>query len=147
MAEAANLAKEGWQLTERSLKIVNDLLNAARIEEGRFGFNFEETDLAEFVGIITKQSELAAKEYGIKIVFSPGNQVFRVRIDKELMGIAFANLLDNAMKYNVKNGEVVVSLESDPVSYYAKLVIKDTGVGIPEEEIKNFSKNSIGEQT
>lgn len=138
MAEAANLAKEGWQLTERSLKIVNDLLNAARIEEGRFGFNFEETDLAEFVGIITKQSELAAKEYGIKIVFSPGNQVFRVRIDKELMGIAFANLLDNAMKYNVKNGEVVVSLESDPVSYYAKLVIKDTGVGIPEEEIKKL---------
>ena len=71
MAEIANLAKEGWQLTERSLKIVNDLLNAARIEEGRFGFNFEETDLAEFVGKIMKESELAAKEYGIKIVFSP----------------------------------------------------------------------------
>lgn len=141
MAEAANLAKEGWQLTERSLKIVNDLLNAARIEEGRFGFSFEETDLAEFVTTIMKQSGLAAKEYGIKIVFSPGNQAFRVRIDKELMGVALANLLDNAMKYNVKNGEVVVSLESGPGSDSAKLSIKDTGVGIPEEEMaKLFQK-------
>ena len=70
MAESSHLAKEGWQLTERSLKIVNDLLNAARIEEGRFGFNFEETDLAEFC---RKNNEgvrlLATKEYGIKSFF------------------------------------------------------------------------------
>ncbi|MEK7651197.1 MAG: ATP-binding protein [Patescibacteria group bacterium] len=138
MAEIANLAKEGWQLTERSLKIVNDLLNAARIEEGRFGFNFEETDLAEFVGKIMKESELAAKEYGIKIVFSPGSRTFRVRIDKELMGIALANILDNAMKYNVKNGEVDILLENEPGSDSAKLTIKDTGVGIPEEEMKKL---------
>ena len=79
-----------------------------------------------------------AKEYGIKIVFSPGSRTFRVRIDKELMGIALANILDNAMKYNVKNGEVDILLENEPGSDSAKLTIKDTGVGIPEEEMKKL---------
>ena len=50
------------------------------------------------------------------------------------------------MKYNVKNGEVDILLENEPGSDSAKLTIKDTGVGIPEEEMKKLFQKFIAEQ-
>lgn len=141
MKEATNLAKEGWQLTGRSLKIVNDLLNAARIEGGRFGLNLKEVDLMDFLRTMVKQAEPITKEYGIRINLSDAGREYRVRIDQELLGIAVANILDNGMKYNIKNGEVSISAESDPANKFVRVDIKDTGVGIPAEELgKMFEK-------
>jgi signal transduction histidine kinase len=141
MKEAANLTKEGWQLTERSLKIVNDLLNAARIEEGRFGFKLGETDLTEFIQIILKQAEPSARGYGIKVSFVPPTEKFRVRIDQELLGMAIVNIIDNAIKYNTKNGEVIVEAAPDADPRFVKLAVRDTGVGIPKEDLeKMFQK-------
>jgi signal transduction histidine kinase len=141
MKEVGNLTKEGWQLTERSLKMVNDLLNAARIEEGRFGFNFEEVNLIDFLSAIIKQAEPIAKGYGIKIIFSPAGTNYPVKIDQELLGIAISNLLDNGIKYNTKNGEVVVSAGPDQKQGFVRIEIRDTGVGIPKEELdKMFQK-------
>ncbi len=141
MKEATNLAKEGWQLTGRSLKIVNDLLNAARIEGGRFGLNLKEVDLMDFLRTMVKQAEPITKEYGIRVNFSDAGREYRVRIDQELLGIAVANILDNGMKYNIKNGEISISAESDPTNKFVRVDIKDTGVGIPAEELgKMFEK-------
>ncbi len=140
MKEVTDLAKEGWQLTERSLKIVNDLLNAARIESGRFGFNFEEVNLNDFLRTVVSQAEPVAKGYGIRVEFSSGKD-YQVRIDQQLMGIAIANILDNAMKYNVRNGAVSIRTELDTSGKFVRVVIEDTGVGIPAEEIgKMFEK-------
>ncbi len=132
---AADLAKESWGLAERSLKIVNDLLNAARIEEGRFGFNFEEVDLSEFIGKIVKQAEPIAKQYSIKIKTVSDGKKYVVRIDRELLGIAISNLLDNGIKYNTKNGEVVVTIGADPNPDFVRVKVEDTGVGIPKEDL------------
>jgi signal transduction histidine kinase len=141
MKEVTSLAKEGWQLTERSLKIVNDLLNAARIEGGRFGFNFEEVNLMDFLRTMVKQAEPVAREYGIKVNLSDTGREYRVRIDQELLGIAVANILDNGMKYNVKNGVISIEEESDSTNKFVRISIKDTGVGIPAEELgKMFEK-------
>lgn len=139
--EVTDLAKAGWQLTERSLKIVNDLLNAARIEEGRFGFNFEEVNLVDFMNAVVKQAEPIAKEYGIKFGFAPAGANYPVKIDQELLGIAISNLLDNGIKYNTKNGEVTVKIEPDQKPGSVRIEIRDTGVGIPKDELeKMFQK-------
>lgn len=141
MSDVANITKEGWQLTERSLKIVNDLLNAARIEEGRFGFSFEETDLGEFINTLIKQAESIAREYGIKINLSPSTEKFIVKIDKQLLGVAISNLLDNGIKYNIKNGGLRISFGRDINPGFVRIEIRDTGVGIPKEElVKMFQK-------
>ena len=45
------------------------------------------------------------------------------------------------MKYNIKNGEISISAESDPTNKFVRVDIKDTGVGIPAEELgKMFEK-------
>ncbi len=139
--EAANLAKEGWRLAEHSLKIVNDLLSAARIEGGRFGFTLEDVDLTDFIRTIVQQAEPVAKEYGIKINFVPGAERYPVRIDRELLGMALANLIDNGVKYNIKNGEISIGIGSASNPDFVRVDIRDTGVGISQEDItKMFQK-------
>ncbi|MDO8574108.1 MAG: ATP-binding protein, partial [bacterium] len=55
--------------------------------------------------------------------------------------LAISNLLDNAIKYNVKNGSVTISLLRLPDKPYLQVSIKDTGIGVPSGEVsKLFSK-------
>lgn len=138
MKEITSLAREGSQLAERSIKIVNDLLNAARIEEGRFGFNFEEVNLVEFIRTIIKQAEPVARGYEIKINFVPAGEKYLVRIDQELLGIAVANLLDNGIKYNTKSGQVAIEAGPDANPEFVRVNIRDTGVGIPKDELEKI---------
>lgn len=138
---AADIVKQGWQLTERSLRIVNDLLNAARIEGGRSGFNFEQVEFSDFLRTIVKQAEPIAKELGIKTELNPGTPGLVVKIDKELMGMALANLIDNGIKYNIKNGEVKITAGPDANPGFIRVDVSDTGVGIPQDGLsKIFQK-------
>ncbi|KKU91561.1 MAG: Phosphate regulon sensor protein PhoR (SphS) [Candidatus Jorgensenbacteria bacterium GW2011_GWA1_48_11] len=129
------LSTEGLKVAERALKIINDLLDAAKIEEGRFGYRFKETNLNEFLEELIAQAKALTAEYGVKIYFAAA-QTYLVQADAEKLGIAVSNLIDNAIKYNVKNGSVTITL--DPAPDAVRLEIKDTGVGIPEEETKKM---------
>ncbi|HXF44244.1 MAG TPA: ATP-binding protein [Candidatus Paceibacterota bacterium] len=132
-------AKKGLELAERMIEIVNDLLDAARIEEGKFGYKFEETGLVGFVEKVVAQATIIAEEYGIKIDFTRPKKDYRVMIDKERLGIVLTNLLDNAIRYNVKGGSVSVSLEE--TGKFVRVNVRDTGVGIPPGELsKVFEK-------
>jgi len=68
------LAKNGLTATRKLLKIVNDLLDVSKIEEGRFGYNFEQTNLVGFISELLKNAQAEAKEYGIKLYFDKGAQ-------------------------------------------------------------------------
>ncbi len=137
----ANLVDEGWGLAKRSLKIIEDLLSAAKIEEGKFGFNFVETDLMELLKNIKQSAEVVAKEYGITVNLSGGG-TYVVRADPERLGMAITNILDNAIKYNTKGGGVDVFVEPEPTDQtFVRVSISDTGIGIPKENLpKIFQK-------
>ncbi len=134
--ETQNLNNDGLKLAERSLDIINNLLDAAKIEEGKFGYRFEEINLNDSIAQIIDQAKTLAEAYGIKLYFS-ADKNYTVKADQEKLGMALVNLIDNAVKYNTKNGSVAITLNSlDQNS--VKISIKDTGVGIPSEEIKKL---------
>jgi len=124
------------------LKIVNDLLDASKIEEGRFGYHFENADIGAFLEMVLKEKTALAEEYKVKVYFQRAKEESIIcLIDKEKLGYAVSNLIDNAIKYNVKNGEVVVGLGRLKDRPYILISVKDTGIGIPAEQInKLFSK-------
>ncbi len=136
-----NLVDEGWGLAKRSLKIIEDLLSAAKIEEGKFGFNFAETNFMELLKNIKQSAEVVAKEYGITVNLS-GNGTYVVRADPERLGMAVTNILDNAIKYNAKGGSVDILVEPEPTDRtLVRCSISDTGIGIPKENLpKIFQK-------
>lgn len=136
------LADTGFMAAKKMLKTVNDLLDVSKIEEGRFGYQFEEVNVVSYLEEVLSQQNAFAKQYGIKLYFArPKEQQINVYVDQQKINMVLSNLLDNAIKYNVENGEVTVSVERQSDEPFAKIIIKDTGIGIPPNQMdKLFSK-------
>ena len=131
----------GQKAARKLSSIVNDFLNLAKIEEGRFGYNFEEADLVDFIAIVVDEGQPIAQQNGINLFYERPQEGISATFDKQKIGIVLSNLIDNAIKYNVKNGQVVVSLRKKTDESMVEIAISDTGVGIkPEDVQKLFTK-------
>jgi len=107
------------------------LLRIARIEAGDRGEGFAPVDLGVVVRDVAELYEPVAEERGQRIdVHAAGGVV--VRGDRDLLFQAAANLLDNALKYTPEDGSISVEVEAAPGE--ARLVVADSGPGIPEAE-------------
>jgi len=138
----ADLFKMASDVSIKLSKTVNDLLDVSRIEEGRFGYQFDNIDIINFIDEIVKRMKDFAKQSQVKIYFKkPDESSLIVSIDSQKLDVVIFNLLDNAIRYNVKNGEVVVAVERLKDKPYIQVSVKDTGIGIPDEEAdKLFTK-------
>src|SRR3989344_4507219 len=102
-AEDKELVASGLRESVKLLKIVNDLLDVSKIEEGKFGYDFEQVNIIDFLSGILTNAEAMAKEYEVKLYFDRGGETaINLTIDATRLGLAVSNLLDNAIKYNVK---------------------------------------------
>ncbi len=138
------LVNSGLESSAFVLKIVNDLLDISKIEEGRFGYDFKPVNLIDFIEKILIEPEIKeiADKAGVKIYFNrPPESLIEINIDEQKLAMAIFNLIDNAIRYNVKNGEVIVGIERLKDKPYVQISVKDTGIGIPGEDInKLFGK-------
>jgi signal transduction histidine kinase len=125
----------------RLLGIVEDLLNIAKIEEGHFGYKFEQADIVEFINNVLSQAATVARKSGVKVYFDkPRTPLPKAVIDAEKLSRAFLNILENAVRYNVENGEVVVRVEQANNGPFLEISVKDTGIGIAPEDLPNLFK-------
>jgi len=125
---------------DRVLKLANDLLDTANIESGKFGYDFVQSDLISLVSKMIEGYLPVAGQHNIKIYLEPppdGLEPFK--FDPLRIKIVFQNLIENAIRYNVENGEVAIKLGKKPP--YLEVSVQDTGIGIPKEELpKMFIK-------
>ncbi|MBI2023285.1 PAS domain-containing protein [Candidatus Giovannonibacteria bacterium] len=138
--EQSDLLSRGYETNERMIKLVSDLLNAARIEEGRFGYNMKEIDLLQFMDEIVKTHSLNSQSKGVSLEFVKDlSDLTKIFIDPEKLSLALNNLLDNAIKYTAVGGKVVMKVAQKP--QFLEISVSDNGFGIPEAEKKRvFSK-------
>lgn len=136
------LVREGTEIAQRSLKITNDLLDVAKIEEGKFGFVYQNVDLAVLLQTLVASSTSVAAHYSVSLYLEPvADAPVWVNVDPGKLSNVVLNLFDNAIKYNVKNGKVVVAVTRLVDSPFVKITVEDTGIGIPPEDMKDmFSK-------
>ena len=141
-AETKNLVDRTAQSAKELLSLVEDLLSISRIEEGRFGYALAETDIVAFVEKILEQTMPLAEEAGLKLYFDrPKEKLPPVIIDSSKLGMAMNNLIDNAIRYNVPNGQITVKVARAAEGPFLEISVKDTGIGLPAEEIdKLFHK-------
>lgn len=133
---------------------IESLINISKMDEGKFGYSFKETDAVEFVGKVLADVLPAARTAGVKVYFDrPQGSLPKVVIDSERLSLALVNILENAIRYNVKNGEVTVKIDAVPGKPFLEVSVKDTGIGIPADAIqKLFTKfyradNALKSQT
>ena len=131
--EQISFLQKGYITNERMIKLVNDLLSAARIEEGRFGYEFKETDLAAFCeGVVLGFGQQAA-ERKVGLSFEkPSEKLPPVYADSEKLSLALSNLIDNAVKYTPGGGRVRLALRRE--NDLAVLSVSDSGGGIPKAD-------------
>lgn len=130
-----------YAAVKNSLNTVNSLLDVSKIEEGKFGYDFQVTSLLSFLDSILAQAYDLGKQYNIAVYFDRPKTDWNVRIDAQKLSMVFYNLLDNAIKYNVEHGTVTVRVTPDSDGTHVVVSVQDTGIGIPPEQIsKLFTK-------
>lgn len=120
---------------ERMNGIINDLLSLVRMDKNASTINISEVNVNEFIEDILKQLQPIADKRNIELIFESIRPV-TAQLDEVKIGMAFRNLIENAIKYNYDNGWVRVSLNADHKFLYFK--VSDSGVGIPEELQENI---------
>ena len=115
---------------DRETKIINDLLTLVRTDSKQDEMNFDEADINEMIETIVKTVKPLANQRAIKLSYDSFREV-KARVDAVKLSLAISNLIEKAVKYNVYNGWISVSLNADKEYFYIK--VADSGVGIPED--------------
>lgn len=124
-----------YETNEQMIKLVNDLLNLTRIEEGRYDFRPRKTDVLALVARVADGFRDEARQAGVKLVVEKPRTKARmpmVPLDAEKIEMAVGNLIDNAIRYNKPNGSVRVSVAREV--HVVRIKVSDTGVGIPARQ-------------
>lgn len=124
------ILKEARRLT----KMVEELLEFTRMQDGRFTLNVEKIDVGvELEDSIFTYRELL-KQDEIELVYEPYEEELPlVDGDPERLKQVFLNLLDNAAKYGRDGKRIIVSMGLD--SQWVSISIRDFGPGVPEDEL------------
>lgn len=118
------------QEIDRENDIITDLLTMVKLERKTEELKISQVNINELLEVILKRLRPVAAKRNIELVFESFRPVI-AEIDEAKMTNAITNLVENAIKYNVMDGWVRVSINSDLKYFYVK--VADSGVGIPEE--------------
>ena len=129
-----------YESNEKMIRLINDLLDVTRIEEGRYLYKPALTDLGTVVQSVINSFKDHIRQKGINLVFKkPDKNLPEVKMDVEKMKLAIQNILNNAVIYTHPGGQVTISLEGDKNK--VEFRISDNGIGIPQDQQKRvFTK-------
>jgi signal transduction histidine kinase len=126
-------------LNERMTRLVNDLLDVARIDRQNLFLKEEKFDLAEVVDQVVQTNLPLINKKNIKIIFKKKKRVFLVLGDAEKLKLAVENLIGNAVKYTSNSGKIEIGIIKNDEDYV--FTVRDNGIGIPEYQQKQvFNK-------
>ncbi|MBN1618460.1 PAS domain S-box protein [Candidatus Dojkabacteria bacterium] len=127
-----NILSSLYESTNSLTKLVNALLNVSRIDLGTVAINPEPTNLEEIVNKVLKDLESRISKKELQITNHFEKELPLINVDPTLIRIVIENVISNATKYTPDKGSVEIFLKKEP--HYIKLIVKDTGLGIPEDE-------------
>ena len=121
--------------THSFLALINDLLDLGADEAGLADKEFTATSLGEALDKVLQLLEVKAKEKNMRIeVKTPKVPLIIQEVEGDMEKL-FTNLIGNALKYSLPNGKVSIQIGMEDKS--TKIVVSDTGIGIPSEEVSH----------
>ncbi len=120
---------------ERENKIINDLLSLVKMDKAAGELNISVVNINELLEMIMKRLRPIAEKQNIELVLESFRPV-SAEVDEVKLSLALNNLVENAIKYNKKDGWVHVSLNADHKYFFVR--VEDSGIGIPEEYLEHI---------
>jgi two-component system sensor histidine kinase ResE len=120
-------------------RLVNQLLDLARMEAGHMELHLQQTDLKQTVHKAVRKFLNLAKEQNVKLTekIEAYHEATHSRsvylVDPDRIEQILTNLIDNALRHTPEQGEVVISFKEDQQNML--LTVQDTGSGIPEADL------------
>lgn len=115
-----------------AIDLINDMLNVARIEGGRFGFAFKEQSVAPLVIKLVGELQNHAAERNVTLTLEGADESIVGYLDADKLSIAISNVVDNAIKYTPSGGTVTVGMHKEGEGVV--ITVHDTGIGISKDD-------------
>jgi PAS domain S-box-containing protein len=121
---------------QRLLSLINDIVDISKIESGQHEVFLQEVHINQVMDYMLSffQSEFGRKNPGVELVLTAPREETVATTDKEKLQSVLMNLIKNAMKFT-RQGTVEFGFR--PLDGYLEFFVKDTGIGIPEDQQKH----------
>lgn len=123
---------------EKMGRLVNDLLDVARIDQGQLALSRDRINLCKSVQESVESQKALAKALNVELRTSCSVSVLEAIADKRRVAVVLDNLISNAIKYTNEKGLVEIFMESK--DGMIQVCVRDNGVGIPKSEQDDVSK-------
>lgn len=137
--EQLDLIKKGDEANEGMIVLVNDLLNAGRLEKKKPLYDFQRHNFPDLIKSVTSENSVAIKRKEINIEFKLLPKEIWLVCDASTVKMLLSNLIGNAIHYSSDGGKIAISVKE--VGNFAEFSVADGGIGIPKCQQKEiFSK-------
>ena len=137
------ILQAGWHL----LKLINEILDLAKIESGKVSLSPESVSLDEVLAECQGMVEGQAQGREIEMIFPEFDVPCFVHADRTRLKQVLINFLSNAIKYNLDQGTVEVKYAPSALGH-VRISIRDTGDGLPPEKLAQLFQpfNRLGQE-
>lgn len=116
------------------LSLIQDVLNFAKLESGHVDFTISDVDLQPILAEMEALMLPQIRQAGLTFVLDGCDPAARVRADAERLRQVLLNLLSNAIKFTPSGGSIRLGCDADTNA--VRIVVRDTGPGIPREKLE-----------
>jgi response regulator RpfG family c-di-GMP phosphodiesterase/signal transduction histidine kinase len=126
------MQRNGYKL----LKLINNLLDLNKLEEGKMRLKLKSVNLVEFITPLLSSVKPLADQKQLRLYFSHPPHPVDLTLDPDQFEKVVFNLLSNALKFTSKGGKVTLYIEDK--DHTVTLTVEDTGIGIPENMLETI---------
>ncbi len=124
------------QESKRLTRLINDLFELSKMEEGKYPLTYEWYDLNEILENIIRKYELLTKTKGLTLIMHCEDDLPLTYGDGHRVEQIIVNLLDNAIRYTMEGG-ITVNIQAMKDDML-EIIIEDSGKGIPEGDLEHI---------
>jgi two-component system, chemotaxis family, sensor kinase Cph1 len=131
---ATDINDSGWYL----LELINDLLDLAKIEAGKYRLDPEPVDIAEIIDEVVRNVRLKIAHAGIHFEAPALDNFPGFVTDRRALKQILLNLLTNAVKFTPAGGQISIRVEA--VGHWLRFIVADTGIGMSHEMLSRLGQ-------
>ncbi len=118
---------------ERLARLINSVLDFQRLQSGRVEFKIEETDINLVVKDVASSMLPLVKNKGLEFNINLGDNIPKVKMDRDKITEVLTNLVNNAIKFTDKGSISIVTERKHDNAI--SVCVRDTGIGIKKEDL------------
>ena len=140
MGRVTPVLKDTFETMQRNgyklLKLINNLLDLNKLEEGKMRLKVKPVNLVEFVPPLLASVKPMADQKQIRLYYQHPPQPLELTLDPDQFEKVIFNLLSNALKFTNKGGKITIYLEDKDQT--VAMTVEDTGIGIPANMLETI---------